>query len=183
MFGIGMPELIVILWSSWLSFGAANFRNRGAIGKGIKISKKASKEPMKLMYTREQENRAEVTTDRSISERIILRGDARVRFYGKRSSPADPAGPGPSLSLWNPASAYIAARFRRIPLVSFFIFQDAFWSGHHKINFPFDRKLPQISAAFRCHNPVPLRPWPSVALTSHVVCRQPELGHMVPSVL
>ena len=46
MFGIGMPELIVILVIILIIFGAGKLPEiGGAIGKGIKNFKKATKEP------------------------------------------------------------------------------------------------------------------------------------------
>ena len=54
MFGIGMPELIVILVIILIIFGAGKLPEiGGAIGKGIKNFKKASKEPDEINVTPE----------------------------------------------------------------------------------------------------------------------------------
>jgi sec-independent protein translocase protein TatA len=54
MFGIGMPELIVILVIILIIFGAGKLPEiGGAIGKGIKNFKKASKEPDEIDVTPE----------------------------------------------------------------------------------------------------------------------------------
>ena len=54
MFGIGMPELIVILVIILIIFGAGKLPEiGGAIGKGIKNFKKASKEPYEIDVTPE----------------------------------------------------------------------------------------------------------------------------------
>ena len=54
MFGIGMPELIIILVIILNVFGAGKLPEiGGAIGKGIKNFKKASKEPDEIDVTPE----------------------------------------------------------------------------------------------------------------------------------
>ena len=54
MFGIGMPELNVILVIILIIFGAGKLPEiGGAIGKGIKNFKKASKEPDEIDVTPE----------------------------------------------------------------------------------------------------------------------------------
>ena len=52
MFGIGMPELLVILVIILIIFGAGKLPEiGGAIGKGIKNFKKASREPEEIDVT------------------------------------------------------------------------------------------------------------------------------------
>ena len=52
MFGIGMPELIIILVIILIIFGAGKLPEIGAgIGRGIKNFKKASKEPDSIDVT------------------------------------------------------------------------------------------------------------------------------------
>jgi sec-independent protein translocase protein TatA len=52
MFGIGMPELIVILVIILIIFGAGKLPEiGGAIGKGIKNFKKVTKEPDEIDVT------------------------------------------------------------------------------------------------------------------------------------
>ena len=54
MFGIGMPELIIILVIILIIFGAGKLPEiGGAIGKGIKNFKKAIKEPDEIDVTPE----------------------------------------------------------------------------------------------------------------------------------
>ena len=54
MFGIGMPELIIILVIILIVFGAGKLPEiGGAIGKGSKNFKKASKEPDEIDVTPE----------------------------------------------------------------------------------------------------------------------------------
>ena len=54
MFGIGMPELIIIIVIILIVFGAGKLPEiGGAIGKGIKNFKKASKEPDEIDVTPE----------------------------------------------------------------------------------------------------------------------------------
>lgn len=52
MFGIGMPELLIILVIILIIFGAGKLPEiGGAIGKGIKNFKKASREPEDIDVT------------------------------------------------------------------------------------------------------------------------------------
>jgi sec-independent protein translocase protein TatA len=52
MFGLGMPELLVILVIILIIFGAGKLPEiGGAIGKGIKNFKKASREPEEIDVT------------------------------------------------------------------------------------------------------------------------------------
>ncbi|HAR98678.1 MAG TPA: twin-arginine translocase TatA/TatE family subunit [Syntrophus sp. (in: bacteria)] len=52
MFGIGMPELLIILVIILIIFGAGKLPEiGGAIGKGIKNFKKASREPEEINVT------------------------------------------------------------------------------------------------------------------------------------
>ena len=54
MFGIGMPELIIILVIILIIFGAGKLPEiGGAIGKGIKNFKKATREPDEVDVTPE----------------------------------------------------------------------------------------------------------------------------------
>ncbi|HNY71913.1 MAG TPA: twin-arginine translocase TatA/TatE family subunit [Syntrophales bacterium] len=54
MFGIGMPELLVILVIILIIFGAGKLPEiGGAIGKGIKNFKKATREPEEIDATPE----------------------------------------------------------------------------------------------------------------------------------
>ncbi len=54
MFGIGMPELLIILVIILIIFGAGKLpESGGAIGKGIKNFKKASREPDEIDVTPE----------------------------------------------------------------------------------------------------------------------------------
>jgi sec-independent protein translocase protein TatA len=52
MFGLGMPELLIILVIILIIFGAGKLPEiGGAIGKGIKNFKKASREPEEIDVT------------------------------------------------------------------------------------------------------------------------------------
>ena len=55
MFGIGMPELLVILVIILIIFGAGKLPEiGGAIGKGIKNFKKATREPEEIDATKKK---------------------------------------------------------------------------------------------------------------------------------
>lgn len=56
MFGLGMPELIVIMVIVLIIFGAGKLSDvGGAIGKGIKNFKKSMKEPDEIDVTPKQD--------------------------------------------------------------------------------------------------------------------------------
>jgi len=58
MFGLGMPELIVIMVIVLIIFGAGKLPEiGGAIGKGIKSFKKSIKEPDELDVTPKEEEK------------------------------------------------------------------------------------------------------------------------------
>ena len=60
MFGIGMPELLVILVIVLVIFGAGKLPEiGGAIGKGIKNFKKATKEPDEIDVTPQENKKIE----------------------------------------------------------------------------------------------------------------------------
>ncbi|HOJ70450.1 MAG TPA: twin-arginine translocase TatA/TatE family subunit [Syntrophorhabdaceae bacterium] len=57
MFGLGMPELIVIMVIVLIIFGAGKLADvGGALGKGIKNFKKSMKEPDAIDVTPKSEN-------------------------------------------------------------------------------------------------------------------------------
>jgi sec-independent protein translocase protein TatA len=60
MFGIGMPELLVILVIILIIFGAGKLPEIGsALGRGIKNFKKATREPNEIDVTPSAEKKAE----------------------------------------------------------------------------------------------------------------------------
>ena len=60
MFGIGMPELLIILVIILIIFGAGKLPEiGGALGRGIKNFKKATREPDEIDVTQEVEKKAD----------------------------------------------------------------------------------------------------------------------------
>jgi sec-independent protein translocase protein TatA len=62
MFGIGMPELLIILVIILIIFGAGKLPEiGGALGRGIKNFKKATREPNEIDVTPAAEKKADDT--------------------------------------------------------------------------------------------------------------------------
>ena len=78
MFGIGMPELIIILVIMLIIFGAGKLPEIGAgLGKGIKGFKKAINNEDEVDITPEKEEpTAEVETEHREEEKTKKNGDA-----------------------------------------------------------------------------------------------------------
>jgi len=65
MFGIGMPELLIILVIILIIFGAGKLPEiGGALGRGIKNFKKATREPNEIDVTPSAEKKPENTEDK-----------------------------------------------------------------------------------------------------------------------
>ena len=65
MFGIGMPELLIILVIILIIFGAGKLPEiGGALGRGIKNFKKATREPNEIDVTPAAEKKDETTKRR-----------------------------------------------------------------------------------------------------------------------
>lgn len=65
MFGIGMPELLIILVIILIIFGAGKLPEiGGAIGRGIKNFKKATREPDEIDVTPSAEKKTEKTEEK-----------------------------------------------------------------------------------------------------------------------
>jgi sec-independent protein translocase protein TatA len=60
MFGIGMPELLIILVIVLIIFGAGKFPDiGGALGRGVKSFKKATREPSEIDTAPNTEKKAD----------------------------------------------------------------------------------------------------------------------------
>ena len=69
MFGLGMPELLVILVIILIIFGAGKLPQIGAgLGKGIRNFRKATKEPDSIDVTPKEDEEIEEGTDKDKEE-------------------------------------------------------------------------------------------------------------------